>query len=241
MTDEKPRGSPRVLLVEDDLDLVEGLREGLSDEGCSVLHARTGRAALELLGAEPVDVVVLDVMLPDVDGFSVCREMRARSDVPILMLTARTHELDRVTGLEVGADDYVTKPFSFRELVARIRAMLRRRQLDRGAPTEAADKIAVGQIVVDRLARRVWRAGKVVELRQREFQLLEVLIAHAGRALSRRELLDRVWGVDWVGDPRTLDVHIRWLREKLEEDPSHPRYIHTVRGYGYRFEDAKDD
>lgn len=240
MTDVKPGGLPRVLLVEDDLDLVEGLREGLSEEGCSVLHARTGREALELLGAEPVDVVVLDVMLPDVDGFSVCREIRARSDVPILMLTARTHELDRVTGLEVGADDYVTKPFSFRELVARIRAMLRRRQLDRGAPPGSADRISVGEIVVDRLARRVWRAGKAVELRQREFQLLEVLIAHAGRALSRRELLDRVWGVDWVGDPRTLDVHIRWLREKLEEDPSRPRYIHTVRGYGYRFEDAEN-
>lgn len=241
MTQAAPGERPRVLLVEDDLDLAEPLREELSQEGFSVLHARTGREGLQLLQREPVDVAVLDVMLPDVDGFSVCREMRARSDVPILMLTARGHELDRVTGLEVGADDYVTKPFSFRELVARLRAMLRRRQLDRGAAPDPGDRITVGEITVDRLARRVWRAGRVVELRQREFQLLEVLISHAGRALSRRELLDRVWGTDWVGDPRTLDVHIRWLREKLEDDPSRPRYIHTVRGYGYRFDDAGAD
>jgi len=146
-----------------------------------------------------------------------------------------------VTGLEVGADDYVTKPFSFRELVARIRAMLRRRELDREAFPAPQDRITVGEITVDRLARRVWRAGRVVELRQREFQLLDVLISHAGRALSRRELLDAVWGQDWVGDPRTLDVHIRWLREKLEADPSRPRYLHTVRGYGYRFEDAGEE
>lgn len=227
---------PRVLLVEDDLDLAEPLREGLVQEGFRLVHARTGREGLERLEREPVDVVVLDVMLPDVDGFSVCREIRARSDVPILMLTARGHELDRVTGLEVGADDYVTKPFSFRELVARIGAILRRRELDRGAAPSPGDRLTVGEVTLDRLARRVWRAGRPVELRPREYRLLEVFMVEAGRAVPRQELLDRVWGPDWVGDPRTVDVHVRWLREKLEPDPSRPRYIHTVRGYGYRFE-----
>ncbi|MDR7594713.1 MAG: response regulator transcription factor [Armatimonadota bacterium] len=232
---------PVVLVVEDDLDLAEPLQEGLSQHGFRTVHVSDGRAALDVLERQTVDVVVLDVMLPDVDGFSVCREIRRRSDVPVLMLTARGHELDRVTGLEVGADDYVTKPFSLRELVARLRAVLRRRDLDRGASPGPADRWTVGEVTLDRLARRVWRGGKVVELRPREFQLLEVLMSEAGRALSRRELLDRVWGPDWVGDPRTVDVHVRWLREKLEPDPSRPRYIHTVRGYGYRFEDAGAD
>ncbi|MFN3285184.1 MAG: winged helix-turn-helix domain-containing protein [bacterium] len=232
---------PVVLVVEDDLDLAEPLQEGLSQHGFRPVHVRDGRAALDVLARETVDVVVLDVMLPDVDGFSVCREIRRRSDVPVLMLTARGHELDRVTGLEVGADDYVTKPFSLRELVARLRAILRRRELDRGASPGPADRLTVGEVTLDRLARRVWRGGKVVELRPREFQLLEVLMSAAGQALSRRELLDRVWGPDWVGDPRTVDVHVRWLREKLESDPSRPRYIHTVRGYGYRLEDAGED
>lgn len=232
---------PVVLVVEDDLDLAEPLQEGLSQHGFRPVHVPDGRAALDVLERQTVDVVVLDVMLPDVDGFSVCREIRRRSDVPVLMLTARGHELDRVTGLEVGADDYVTKPFSLRELVARLRAILRRRELDRGASPRPAERLTVGEVTLDRLARRVWRGGKVVELRPREFQLLEVLMSAAGQALSRRELLDRVWGPDWVGDPRTVDVHVRWLREKLELDPSRPRYIHTVRGYGYRFEDAGED
>ncbi len=230
--------SPRVLLVEDDPDLVEPLREGLEQEGFRVVTAATGQEALQTLQHRSVDVVVLDVMLPDVDGFSVCREVRRRSDVPVLMLTARGHELDRVTGLEVGADDYVTKPFSLRELVARLRALLRRRELDRGGAPRPGDRLMVGEITLDRVARRVWRSGRPVVLRPREYQLLEVLMSEAGRALSRQELLDRVWGQDWVGDPRTLDVHIRWLREKLEHDPTRPRYIHTVRSYGYRFEDA---
>ncbi|MDR5709427.1 MAG: response regulator transcription factor [Armatimonadota bacterium] len=229
---------PRILLVEDDPDLAEPLQEGLSQQGFRTVHARSGREALDALGREMVDVVVLDVMLPDVDGFSLCREIRGQSDVPVLMLTARGHELDRVTGLEVGADDYVTKPFSLRELVARLRAILRRRELDRGAAPRPTDHLVVGEITLDRLARRVWRSGRPLELRPREYRLLEVLMSEAGRALSRQELLDRVWGPDWVGDPRTLDVHVRWLREKLEPDPSRPRYIHTVRGYGYRFEDA---
>jgi DNA-binding response OmpR family regulator len=153
------------------------------------------------------------------------------------MLTARGQELDRVMGLEIGADDYVVKPFSFRELVARLRATLRRRQLDRGESSSPADRLVVGEVALDRAARLAWRAGRPVPLTHREFDLLALLMQHPGRALSRHELLDRVWGEDWIGDPRTLDVHIRWLREKLEDDPSLPRQILTVRGHGYRLVD----
>src|SRR5581483_7658148 len=174
-------------------------------------------------GARP-DVVLLDVMLPSMDGFQLCRTLRQESAVPIIMLTARGQELDRVMGLELGADDYVVKPFSFRELMARVRAALRRRALDRGEQSTAAEQMMVGDVTLDRAARLVWRGRELVELTPREFSLLA-------------ELLDRVWGASWVGDPRTLDVHVRWLREKLEADPSAPRYLQTVRGYGYRFVD----
>jgi DNA-binding response OmpR family regulator len=174
-------------------------------------------------------------MLPGLDGFTLCRTLRQTSAVPILMLTARDQELDRVLGLEIGADDYLVKPFSFRELVARIRAILRRQALERGQHAPADERLVVGDIVIDRTARLVWCADRPVALRQREFDLLWDLMAHTGQALTRQALLDHVWGEEWVGDPRTLDVHIRWLREKLEADPSAPRYIQTVRGYGYRF------
>ena len=223
-----------VLLVEDDESIAEPLVFGLRAEGFRVLHATDGAAGLEAARRERPDVVLLDVMLPRLDGFVLCRTLRQESAVPILMLTARGQELDRVMGLELGADDYVVKPFSFRELLARVRAALRRRALDRGEVSAAGERVVVGELALDRTARRVWRAGRVVELRQREFDLLAALMEHPGKALPRRELLDRVWGEGWVGDPRTLDVHIRWLREKLEDDPSSPRYIHTVRGFGYR-------
>ena len=154
--------------------------------------------------------------------------------MPILMLTAREQEMDRVVGLELGADDYITKPFSFRELVARVRAVLRRRVLERGGAPSPGDRLVVGDLALDRTARQAWRDGRPVELRAREFDLLAALMSHAGRALARHELLDQVWGESWVGDPHTLDVHIRWLREKLEDDPSAPRHIQTVRGHGYR-------
>lgn len=225
------RGST-VLLVEDDEGIAEPLAFGLRDEGFEVHHAATGRGGLRLARTTHPDVVLLDVMLPDVDGFTVCRTLRKESSVPILMLTARGQELEKVMGLEVGADDYLVKPFSFRELVSRVRAILRRRALDRGdAPP--ADRLAAGPVVLERTARRVWRAGRPVELRPREFDLLRVLMEHAGEALSREHLLARVWGAEWVGDPRTLDVHIHWLREKLD-DPSQPTLIETVRGHGYR-------
>jgi len=230
--DNADRHGSTVLLVEDDNGIAEPLIFGLRDEGFEVHHASTGRGGLQLARTTHPDVVLLDVMLPDVDGFTVCRTLRKESSVPILMLTARGQELEKVMGLEVGADDYVVKPFSFRELVSRVRAILRRRALDRGeAPP--ADRLAAGPIVLERTARRVWRDGRAVDLRPREFDLLRVLLEHAGEALSREDLLTRVWGAEWVGDPRTLDVHIHWLREKLD-DPSQPTLIETVRGHGYR-------
>ena len=223
-----------VLLVEDDERIAEPLVFGLHQEGFEVLHATTGPQGLELASSTLPDLVLLDVMLPEMDGFTLCRALRRHSAVPILMLTARGQELDRVMGLEIGADDYIVKPFSFRELVARIRAVLRRRELDRGQSFPPSDRFVAGDIVLDVTARQVWRNSRPIELRQREFDLLHLLMAHTGRAMTRNALLDHVWGPEWVGDPRTLDVHIRWLREKVEDDPSAPRYIQTVRGYGYR-------
>lgn len=226
-----------ILLIEDDESIAEPLIFGLQNEGFQVLHAIDGHAGIELARAAQPDLILLDVMLPRLDGFAVCRILRQESAVPIIMLTARGQELDRVMGLELGADDYVVKPFSFRELLARVRALLRRRELDRGAVPSPSERMTVGDIVLDQTARQVWRAGREVKLRQREFDLLRVLMENVGKAVPRHELLDQVWGENWIGDPRTLDVHIRWLREKLEDDPSAPRYIQTVRGYGYRLVD----
>ncbi len=226
-----------LVLIEDDEAIAEPLIFGLQSEGMTVLHAPTGAQGLTFARSRVPDVILLDVMLPDTDGFTLCRTLRAESAAPILMLTARGQELDRVMGLELGADDYIVKPFSFRELLARVRAVLRRRELDRGETPPRADQVTVGAITLDRAARQVWRAGKLIELSPREFDLLGVLMANLGQALSRQELLDRVWGETWVGNPRTLDVHIRWLREKLEADAAAPVYIETARGHGYRFAD----
>jgi DNA-binding response OmpR family regulator len=226
-----------ILLIEDDESIAEPLIFGLESEGYQVLHAADGEEGLRLARTRSPAVILLDVMLPGVDGFTVCRTLRRESAVPILMLTARGQEMERVMGLELGADDYIVKPFSFRELLARVRAILRRRKLDRGEVPSPADRLTIGEIVLDRMARQVWRAGRPLELTQREFDLLRVLMEHAGQALHRQELLGQVWGEDWIGDSHTLDVHIRWLREKIEDDPSAPRYIQTVRGYGYRFGD----
>lgn len=224
-----------ILLIEDDESIVEPLIFGLENEGYRVLHATDGSQGLRLARTKSPAVILLDVMLPGVDGFSVCRTLRRESAVPILMLTARGQEVDRIVGLELGADDYIVKPFSFHELLARIRAILRRRELDEGEASSPVERLTTGEIEVDHTARQVWRAGRLVDLTLREFDLLWVLMKHAGQALHRQDLLDQVWGEDWIGDPRTLDVHIRWLREKLEDDPSAPNYIQTVRGYGYRF------
>lgn len=226
-----------IVLLDNDVSTAASLTTGLRDEGFRVLHATDGHDGLALARAAQPDLVLLDVVLPRMDGFAVCRTLRRESAVPIMIVTARGQEQDRIKGLEIGADDYVVKPFSFRELVARVRALLRRRELDCGSASPPSDRIVVEEIVLDRTARQVWRAGRPIKLRQREFDLLCTLMENAGKAVHRHKLLDQVWGTEWVGDPRTLDVHIRWLREKVEPDPSSPRYIQTVRGYGHRFVD----
>lgn len=226
--------SHAILLVEDDRAIAEPLMFGLEQEGFGVTWVTKGEEALGALSRQPIDLVLLDVMLPDLSGFDVCRRIRQSSNVIIIMLTARGQELERVMGLESGADDYVVKPFSFRELLARVRALLRRRQIDTGGAA-SQDVIRIGPIALDRNARRVTRNGVLVNLSPREFDLLHYLMENPGRAASRQELADKVWGETWVGTPRTVDVHIRWLREKLEDDPAHPRLIETVYGFGYLF------
>jgi DNA-binding response OmpR family regulator len=228
---------PTVLLIEDDENISEPLIYGLQKEGMTVLLAENGSRGLDLARRERPNLILLDVMLPDLDGFTICRTLRGELDTPILMLTARGQEMDRVMGLELGADDYIIKPFNFRELVARIHAALRRHEMDRRAALTPNDRLAIGEITLDRAAHRVWRGDQLVELTPREFDLLAVLMEHAGQATPRQDLLDQVWGKEWVGDPRTLDVHIRGLREKMEEPGCLERYIETVRGYGYRFVD----
>ncbi len=224
----------RILVVEDDPSILRGLQLNLGMEGYTVRSAMEGETGLHLARTERPDLVVLDVMLPGMDGWAVCREMRARSNVPILMLTALGEEVDRILGLELGADDYLTKPFSSRELLARIRALLRRVELDR-ARQPADQQVCVGQVTLDLVTRRVTRAGRELTLRYKEFELLSLLMSHRGEVVTRAELFDQVWGTDWLGDTRTLDVHIRWLREKIEADPGQPHYIQTVRNVGYRF------
>lgn len=222
-----------ILLVEDDPTLSETLRYNLEREGYRVYTAGDGIQALELARREHPDLLLLDVMLPRLDGFSVCRILRQESDVPILMLTARQDEIDRIAGLELGADDYVSKPFSLGELLARVRAIMRRSDRQQIGSREIFE---AGELKLDTGSRRVWRDNIEITLAQKEFDLLACLVRNRGMALSRDVLLERVWGYDFAGDNRTVDVHIRWLREKIEADPSHPTYIQTVRGIGYRFE-----
>ncbi|MGB9633235.1 MAG: response regulator [Chloroflexaceae bacterium] len=222
-----------ILLVEDNTTLAETLRYNMEREGYGVLVASDGVQGLELARRERPDLVVLDIMLPRLDGFSVCRILRQESNVPIMMLTARQDEVDRVAGLELGADDYVSKPFSLGEMLARLRAIMRRSERQ---PRLGREVLEAGALRVDTSSRRAWREGQELALPQKEFDLLTCLIRNHGIALSRDLLLERVWGLDFVGDSRTVDVHIRWLREKIEPDPSRPRYIQTVRGVGYRFE-----
>lgn len=225
---------PTILLVEDDELIVDSVRYGLEQTGYQVLTALDGATGLALAREKKPDIVLLDVMLPVLDGFEVCRTLRSESKVPIIMLTARGEEPDKVIGLELGADDYVVKPFGMRELVARIRAQLRRTELE-SEPARDRQTIHVGAVTLDLDQHQVTKAGRPVELRPREFDLLAALMSQPGHAFEREKLLDAVWGVDWIGDTRTLDVHIRRLRKAIEDDPSDPRYISTVRGRGYRF------
>jgi DNA-binding response OmpR family regulator len=213
--------------------ITDSLSYSLKREGFEVSVAANGREALARAQSDQPDLIVLDIKLPEMDGMEVCRRLRITSAVPIIMLTARGEESDRIAGLEVGADDYLPKPFGFRELLARIRANLRRVELDRNPPNDAP--LRVGAIELDRSAHRVTKNGKTIELSLREYDLLVQLMNQAGRALDRSTLMNSVWGENWFGDPRTLDVHIRWLRMKIEDDPATPRYIQTVRGMGYRF------
>ncbi len=222
-----------ILLIEDEATVRETLAMNLRAEGYTVLTAADGMTGLDLARDEAPDLIIMDLMLPKLDGLSVCRIVRKDSDVPIIMLTARGTEMDRITGLETGADDYVVKPFSLGELMARVRANLRRSHADHRAQ---ATRLVAGELTLDLLSRRANSQGTELKLTHREFDLLAELMRNQGAVLSRDLLLNRVWGFDYVGDSHTVDVHIRWLREKIEADPSTPRRITTVRGVGYRFE-----
>jgi two-component system, OmpR family, response regulator RegX3 len=223
-----------ILLVEDEDSYVEALTVGLEREGFRVQVAHDGAQALDVFDAVAPDVVLLDLMLPKVSGIDVCRELRRRSGVPIIMVTAKGSEIDTVVGLEVGADDYVTKPFRMRELVARLRAVLRRGPV--GAAHVDGEVLEAGDVRLDPERHEVTVRGDLVQLPLKEFELLELLLANAGRVLPRETLIDRVWGADYVGDTKTLDVHIKRLRAKVEVDPSTPTRIVTIRGLGYKFD-----
>ena len=227
----------RVLVVEDEESFVDALTIGLDREGFDVAIARDGQEALATFEKGKFDVVLLDLMLPKVSGLDVCRTIRQSSDVPIIIVSAKGEEVDMVLMLEIGADDYVTKPYRLRELVARIRAVLRRREAFEGvdAPDE---EVTVGLIRMDIDARRCFVNGEEIKLRKKEFALLQLLLENPGRVLTRDVLIDRVWGNDYVGDTKTLDVHIKRLRSLIESDPKNPVHITTVRGVGYRFETA---
>ena len=228
----------RVLVVEDEESFSDALSYMLRKEGFEVAVAATGPEALETFDRNGADLVLLDLMLPGLPGTEVCRSLRQRSNVPVIMLTAKDSEIDKVVGLELGADDYVTKPFSSRELVARIRAVLRRRGEDEVVLPAALE---AGPVRMDVERHVVTVRGDSVQLPLKEFELLEVLLRNAGRVLTRMQLIDRVWGADYVGDTKTLDVHVKRLRAKIEEDPGSPRYIVTVRGLGYKFEPVTVD
>ena len=236
----------KVLVVEDEPSLLETLEYNLVRQGYEVRTATDGLQALEMARQEQPDLIVLDVMLPGLDGFEVCRILRQESNVPILMLTARSDEVDRVVGLEMGADDYLAKPFSMRELMARIKANLRRVRLTReetlaesgngGSETRPASQLVFGDLVIDPERREVYRRQELLHLKPREFDLLLFLAQNRGIALGRELILERVWGWDYGGGSRTVDVHVRWLRQKIEDDPANPTRLVTVRGVGYRFE-----
>lgn len=230
-----------VLLVEDDHTLRETLAYNLEREGFRVVGVADGRAAIEAARCERPDLIVLDLMLPEVDGLAVCRTVRQEMDAPILILTARDSEMDTVLGLELGADEYVTKPVALRPLLARIKALLRRAEMAGAAATPAASDVAFDDFVLDRSARRLRQGSRDIPLTMKEYELLAFLLEHRGRVLSRDFLLAQVWGYDFAGNTRTVDVHVRWLREKIERDPGDPRHIVTVRGVGYRFEDGPRD
>ncbi len=227
-----------VLIVEDEENILEAIRYNLEHEGYRVLAAQDGEEGLNLTRQDDPDLVLLDIMLPRLDGFELCRILRRESDVPILMLTAKGEEIDRVVGLELGADDYVTKPFSMRELVVRVRNLLRRSGATSGRDAQAASNsvLSANGLEVDVDGHSARLDGQPLQMKPREFSLLALLMENTGRVFTREQILERLWGYDYIGDARTVDVHIRWLREKIEAEPSKPRRIVTIRGVGYRFD-----
>lgn len=234
----------KILIVEDEQTLQETLAYNLKRQGYEVITAGDGALALEIAREQRPDLIILDIMLPGIDGFEVCRVLRQEMNTPVLMLTARDDEIDRVVGLEVGADDYMTKPFSMRELMARVKAMLRRVRMMREEMTQAAPQpvtaptqsLVFGNLTLDMARREVRVDDQPLAVKPKEYELLLFLAQHRGTVLTREFILERVWGWNFIGDSRTVDVHIRWLREKIEPDPSAPARIVTVRGAGYRFE-----
>lgn len=234
----------KILVVDDEISLQETVAYNLKKQGYDVQTTGDGMEALELAREIQPDLIILDVMLPGLDGFEICRILRREMTTPVLMLTARDDEIDRVVGLEVGADDYMAKPFSMRELIARVKAMLRRVRLIREEVSEAEggdgkpkqEVLEFGNLRIDITRREITVNDEVVAFKPKEYELLTFLAQHQGQVLSREFILERVWGWDFIGDSRTVDVHVRWLREKIENDPANPRRIITVRGAGYRFE-----
>ncbi len=220
-----------ILVVDDEKTLRETLAEQFETEGFGVVRAADGREAVDMFRRHHPDLILLDLMLPELSGTEVCRIIRAESDVPILMLTAKSAEVDKVVGLELGADDYVTKPFSFRELLARVRALLRRSESTAAAPE--AETVDLGRVRVDLSGRRLLRNGETLPVKPKAFELLAFLIRNSGHVFTRDQLLEKVWGYDYAGETRTVDVHIHWLRAQIEEDAANPVYLETVRGVGY--------
>ena len=231
-------GKRTILVVEDEESITTPLVEALAREGFEAEVARTASESLALAERLAPDLVLLDLMLPDGSGFDVCRELRLRSAVPIIMLTARGDEADRIVGLELGADDYVVKPFSAREVVARIRAVLRRAAAKQTPAAEG--ELAVGDVRIDPARRTATKGDSPLELSRKEFDLLFLLMSNAGSVVTRERLIDEVWDVNWFGSTKTLDVHVSGLRKKLGDDPARPRYLHTVRGVGFRFAAADE-
>jgi two-component system OmpR family response regulator len=226
----------KILVVEDDQNLLATLRYNLLNEGYDIVTAIDGSQALNIARSEKPELIILDVMLPTLSGFEVCRILRNEMTVPILILTAKTEEVDKIVGLEIGADDYMTKPFSMRELLARVRAMLRRADMAKIQPADEEEYLNINDLEIDVKRHQTFSKGSPLDLTPKEYDLLVFLARNKGIVFSREQLLDKVWGYDYAGDTRTVDVHIRWLRRKIESDPAHPRVILTVRGAGYKLE-----
>jgi DNA-binding response OmpR family regulator len=228
--------SVKILVVDDEPSIVKSIQYSLEKEGYVVVTANDGLQALEVARREKPNLVVLDVMLPSLDGYEVCRQLRQELPIPVIMLTAKGEEIDKVVGLEIGADEYVTKPFSLRELLARVKALLRLVNRYNDPKQAQPDKIEIGDLVIDLTRHEVTLDAKVLTLTLKEYELLKLLALNANKVLSREYLIEQVWGYDFTGEGRTVDVHVHWLREKIERDPNRPMRIQTVRGVGYRFE-----